>query len=77
MTKKISQREAVRLKKKVRELEEKFERIRNGWDGVRIDTWNLSDTQFARVKTAQLLGRTTVVIPDWTGNEVNLRAVQL
>ena len=77
MTKKISQREAVRLKKKVRELESRFTSLRNGWEGVVIDTWSLSDSQYARIKTAGLLDHTILLRRSYSGTEVEIRAVKL
>ena len=78
MTKKISQREAVRLKKRVRELENKLENIRaHGWPGALIDTWNMSDVTYARVKTADILGYTLILKRGYTGTDLEVRAVKL
>ncbi len=64
MTKKISQREARLLKKRVFQLEAMF---KNSYEGTTIDTWTLNDTQFARVRTANSLGYGLVLQQSFSG----------
>ena len=79
MTKKISQRAAVKLRKRVKELETKLEHskdtLRWGW-GTYLDGFVLSDAQFARVKTANLLGHACLIQPSGSGNGVDVKAVK-
>ena len=77
MRKKISQVEARKLKKRVAELEAKFNRIKEGYAGTRIHGWTLSDTDYARVNTASLLNHIVYVSKTWSANEVKLMAVEL
>ena len=74
MRKKISQAEARRLKRRYTELEDK---IKSEWNGVRIQSWTLADVDFARVKTAWVLGHPLVMYPTGSGNEVKLMAKTL
>ena len=77
MRKKISQREALRLKKRIRELEGKMRDLKNNWAGERIDSWSLSDAMCARVKTAKTLGFSTWISPTYSGTEVEIKAIML
>ena len=77
MRKKISQREALRLRRKVRELESTLDDLRCGWCGTRIDSWTLTDTAYAKVSTAKALGFTTIISPTYTGNGAEIKAVKL
>lgn len=80
---KISQREARRLKKRVDELERNQEHMRNRWRSdwvpgwINIDSFVLSDIQFARVSTARALKHAVVMVPADNGNEVRLYAERL
>ena len=74
MTKKISQREAHRLRKKVKELENQ---LKNDYAGTRITSVVLCESQFACVKTAHNLGHQLRVVPTWAGNEVKVMAQTL
>ena len=73
MTRKISQREARLLKKRVFSLEAMFQ---NSYAGVNIDYWALNDTQLARVKTANSLGY-GLVLHQYSGTNVKVQAVKL
>ena len=81
--KKISQGEAWSLRHQVKRLLREQERMRNRWsmewaDGwANIDTFVLSDAQFARVATARLLGHAVVVVPSGNSNTVRLYADRL
>lgn len=66
--KKISQREARRLRERVRKLEEAESKRRSVWlrewpDGVNICTVRLNDIEFGIAETARKLGHALVVIP--------------
>lgn len=75
MTKKISQREARLLKKRVQKLEGD---LKNSYAGTRVDTWTLSDVQFARIKTANTLGYGLILFPEFSGaTNVKVMAVKL
>jgi hypothetical protein len=71
MTKKISQREAHRLRKRVKELEHFLTDERSG---VLIDSWTLSNEAFAKVETADLLGYSILLRRSYSGTEVRVRA---
>jgi hypothetical protein len=73
MRKKISQREANQLKKRVKQLESN---LTNSYAGTRIDTWTLNDAQFARIKTANLLGYNVLLFQNFSGNEIKVVAVK-
>ena len=77
MTKKISQRDALRLRKKVKELEAKLRELENNWVGTRIDSWTLTGESCAKVKTAKVLGYTVFLNPTYSGTEVEIKAVKL
>jgi hypothetical protein len=77
MTKKISQREDRALRKRVKELEDKARRVKNNWGGTRLHSWTLSETDYARVKTANLLDHTVIVYPAYSGTEVSVVAFKL
>ena len=74
MTKKISQREARLRGVRVRHLENL---LKNNYEGIRLDTYVLSDVQFARVKTADFLGHPIRIVPTWNGTEVKLLGLTL
>ena len=73
MRKKISQREANQLKKRVKQLESN---LTNSYAGTRLDTWTLTDAQFARIKTANLLGYNVFLFQTYTGTEIKVMAVK-
>lgn len=81
--KKISQRDAQRLKRRVDELEQNLHHMRNRWSSawvpgwVNIDNFVLSDAQFARLSTARLLKHAVIIVPAVSGNEVKLYAEPL
>jgi hypothetical protein len=63
---KISQREARRLKKRVRELEDQQARRARQWSseypgGVHIDTIRITNAEACIIETAQKLGNAIVV----------------
>ena len=72
--KKISQKEARLRGARIRELEGL---LKGEYEGTRIDSFILSDVQFARVRTAHILGHPVRVVPTWSGNEVKLVAITL
>ena len=66
MTKPISQREARRLRKKVRKMEADLAAQRSRWTkewpgGVLIDTLNVTNTEWHMVRVARLMGHPVVV----------------
>ena len=76
MTTHISQREAFRLKKRVRELESQVNSIKSIYAGVRLSQWSFNDTLTAEVKTAKTLGYITLILPTYDG-KVEIRAIKL
>jgi hypothetical protein len=80
--KKISQREARRLLKRVAELEKQNERNANAWareyvDGVNIATVGVTDVSYAICRTARKLGHAIVALPSDNGkHELSLYAVK-
>ena len=79
MTKKISQRSAIKLKRRVKELETQLEYskdvLRYGW-GTWIEGLNLTESSFAKVKVANLLGHAVLITPSGTGTNVAVKAVK-
>lgn len=81
--KKISQVEAWSLHHQVKQLKRDQERMRNRWNQewaegwINIDSFLLSDAQFARLDTARRLGHAVVMVPSSRGNEVRLYADRL
>lgn len=79
--KKISQREARKLRKRVQELEKRNEQNANAWareyiGGVHMDTVSVSNVSHAICRTARRLGRALVVIPGDNGKfELSIYAV--
>lgn len=73
MIKKISQREARLLRKKVKE-QEHF--LLGPYAGALIETLNLSDVSYARLKTAETLGYALLLRFGYQPNEVKIRAVK-
>ncbi len=77
---KISQREARRLKKQVIVLlaneRRRFNAYATDWalGWVNIDSFILSDSQYARVVTARRLGCAVIMVPSGRGTEVRLYA---
>jgi hypothetical protein len=78
MRKKISQRSAVKLKRRVKELEAKLEHsnsiLKYGW-GIWIESLTLTDSSFGKVKVADLLNH-AVLLRRGGGNTVDLIAVK-
>ena len=77
MRKKISQRSAVKLKRQVKELESQLWNLRNGYGGTRLGVWNFSEVLHAQVKTAKTLGYLTLISPNYTGTDLEIKAVKL
>ena len=81
--KKISQREALRLKKRVAELDALQRRQSHHWATdwgprwVRIESLNLTDISFAKIKTARALGHAVILVPSGSGTDVLLYAERL
>jgi hypothetical protein len=67
---KISQREAIRLRKLVHKLEREADALRNRWASdweagwVNIATLEFSPESHAKVKTARLLGHAVILLPE-------------
>lgn len=66
---KISQREAMRLKKRVSDLEANLKHQRNSWSsdwpgGVNIATLTIPETSYEVIRTARKLGHAVVVVND-------------
>jgi hypothetical protein len=77
MRKKISQRSAVKLKKRVKELENQLWSLRHGYIGARLGTWSFSEVLHAQVKTAKTLEYITLISPTGSGTDLEIRAVKL
>jgi len=77
MTKKISQRSAIKLKRRVKELEALLDHLKQGWEGTTIDSWTMTDLTYARVKTASTLDYTIILRPTYCGTGVDVKAVKL
>ena len=79
MTKKISQRAAIKLRKRVKELEQSREyskdTLRYGW-GTTIGSYTLSEDFFTKVKTANLLGHAVLIRLNGYGLGGDLQAVK-
>lgn len=81
--KKISQVEAWSLRHRVKSLEKELRDQKNRWrsdwsnNWVTVDSFILSDEQFARVDTARRLQHAVVLVPDGPGNKVRLYADRL
>jgi hypothetical protein len=79
--KKISQREAKHLRKRVAELERHNEQNASAWareyiGGVHVATVSVSDVNHAICKTARKLGHALVVVPGDNGKwELSVYAV--
>lgn len=79
----ISQRQARLYRKQVLEMKDIFSRQRNRWSSdwspgwVKIETILLSDTSFAKITTARLLGHAIVIVPQGDSNKVMLYADKL
>jgi hypothetical protein len=80
--KRISQREARRLRKRVEELERHFDAQRHAWSGdwpggVNICTANFENlpSHLASINTARLLGHAVVAVV--SGNSVRFHALPL
>lgn len=82
MSKKISQREARKLRKRVAELEKINEQNASAWareyiGGVNITTVPTSDVHHAICRTARKLGHALVAVPSDNGKlELSLFAVK-
>lgn len=80
--KKIGQAQAAYYRKRAIELERVLDNQRNRWAGsfrpgmVNIATLSLSDTSFAKIETARLLGHAVIVIPD-INNQIRFYADKL
>lgn len=77
MTKKISQQSAIKLKKRVKELETLLSDLKKGWVGTQIATLTFNEVSFARIKTAEMLGHTTIICCGYQGTDVAIKAVKL
>lgn len=81
MSKKISQREARRLRKRVAELEKRNEQNASAWareyiGGVHVATVGVSDVNHAICRAARKLGHALVAVPGDNGKwELSLYAV--
>lgn len=81
MSKKISQREAKTLRKRVAELERHNEQNASAWareyiGGVHVATVSISDVSHAICKTARKLGHAVVAVQSDNGKfELSLYAV--
>jgi hypothetical protein len=79
---KLSQREARRIKKRVGELELRLKQQRDRWssdwgpDWVNIETLTLTPESFAKIKTARLLGHAVILLPH-NGTQVLVYADRL
>ena len=82
MSKKISQREARSLRKRVAELEKANEQNANAWareyiGGVNVATVIVTDVSHAICRTARKLGHALVVVPSDNGKcELSIFAVR-
>ena len=82
MSKKISQREARQLRKRVADLEKRNEQNASAWareyiGGVHVATVSASDVSHAICKTARKLGHALIAVPSDNGKwELSLYAVK-
>jgi hypothetical protein len=81
--KKISQRAARWMQKRIEDLERERGRQRDRWASdwdqswVNIETLTLSDSSYAKVKTARALKHAVIVLPAESGTVVRLYAERL
>lgn len=81
MSRKISQREARRLRNRVEELENERSHIYGRWatgayPGVLIDTIRVSNTEVCIARTARKCRHAVVVVPSTTDDLIELYAVK-